>query len=433
MCGTSNFIMLYFGTIIVLFWRLGVSDFVEVFVPSILGGESISEGSVKSVKMKTGQFVSQDEVILEVETDKTILEVNAPKSGTVKEIFISEGDTVLPSQKIAIISTSDATTQQNDSSSVNDKKQTQTSAQQIDTEPKNSPAAETIMANKGIDPSSVKGTGLGNRVTKADVVSHLSHSCSSSCSELAKSRSSNMQSPESADNSLREERVKMSKIRQITASRLKSAQNTAAILTTFNEIDLHNLSQLRAKNKDAFEKKFGVRLGFMSFFIKASVSALKLVPEINAEIIENDIVYKYHYDIGVAVGSDRGLVVPVIKDADALSIFQIESTMVDFGTRAREGKLKISEMSGATFTISNGGIYGSLLSTPIINPPQSGILGMHAIKDRAVVIDGSICVRPMMYIALSYDHRIVDGKGAVTFLVHIKELLEDPSKMLLGF
>mgnify|MGYP000485579197 FL=1 len=296
-------------------------------------------------------------------------------------------------------------------------------AKPADAEP--SPAVRRVAAENDLDVSKVEGTGKGGRVTKADA--------EEAASGKAEAKSSApVQAPAaSKDESAREERVKMTRLRKTIASRLKEAQNTAAMLTTFNEVDLTNVMALRSQYKELFEKKHGVRVGFMGFFVKACIHALREIPAVNAEIDGEELVYKNYYNIGVAVGTDRGLVVPVLRDAQELSLADIEKTINDFGKRARDGNLKLDELQGGTFTISNGGVYGSLMSSPILNPPQSGILGMHKIQDRPMAINGQVVIRPMMYLALSYDHRIVDGKGAVTFLVRVKEALEDPRRLLM--
>ncbi|MDX5462564.1 MAG: 2-oxoglutarate dehydrogenase complex dihydrolipoyllysine-residue succinyltransferase [Wolbachia endosymbiont of Tetragnatha montana] len=385
-----------------------MSKIIEIRAPKTLGGESVTEGIVK-IKKNIGEAVKVDDLIFEIETDKTALELTAEASGQITEFLVKEDDVISPDQLLAKLSVGEVKEEA--------KKEDKTAK-------KDAPSARKIMEENAISAESVKGTGMGGRVTKADVIGHMNKAEQPAIKqyELPKSVVSGEQ---------REERVKMSKIRQVIAARLKASQNTAAILTTFNEIDMKNVMDLRAKYKDAFEKKYGIKLGFMSFFIKAAVQALEEIPEINAEISGDEIIYKHYYDIGVAVGTDKGLVVPVIRSANQMSFAEIELTLVALGKKAREGKLQVSEMEGATFTISNGGVYGSLLSTPIINPPQSGILGMHSIQNRPVAVSNSIEIRPMMYIALSYDHRIVDGKGAVTFLVKIKNYIEDPNRLVL--
>lgn len=392
-----------------------MSKIIEIRAPKTLGGESVTEGIVK-IKKNIGEAVKVDDLIFEIETDKTALELTAEASGQITEFLVKEDDVISPDQLLAKLAVGEIKEEVKEE--VKEENKGESAAK------KDAPSARKIMEENAISVESVKGTGMGGRVTKADVIDHMSKAEQPVVKQY--------ESPKSvASGEKREERVKMSKIRQVIAARLKASQNTAAILTTFNEIDMKNVMDLRAKYKETFEKKYGIKLGFMSFFIKAAVQALKEIREINAEISGDEIVYKNYYDIGVAVGTDKGLVVPVIRDADQMSFAEIELTLVALGKKAREGKLQVSEMEGATFTISNGGVYGSLLSTPIINPPQSGILGMHSIQNRPVAVSNSIEIRPMMYIALSYDHRIVDGKGAVTFLVKIKNYIEDPNRLVL--
>ncbi|MGL9731257.1 MAG: 2-oxoglutarate dehydrogenase complex dihydrolipoyllysine-residue succinyltransferase [Wolbachia sp.] len=388
-----------------------MSKIIEIRAPKTLGGESVTKGIVK-IKKNVGESVKVDDLIFEIETDKTALELIAEASGQITEFLVKEDDVISPDQLLAKISVGEV----KEEIRKEDKRESHAK--------KDAPSARKIMEENAISAEDVKGTGMGGRITKADVIGHISKSIGAEqhVVELPKSIASGER---------REERVKMSKIRQVIAARLKASQNTAAILTTFNEIDMKNVMDLRAKYKETFEKKYGIKLGFMSFFIKAAVQALKEIPEINAEISGDEIIYKHYYDIGVAIGIDKGLVVPVIRSADQMSFAEIELTLAALGKKAREGKLQVSEMEGATFTISNGGVYGSLLSTPIINPPQSGILGMHSIQSRPVAVGNTVEIRPMMYIALSYDHRIVDGKGAVTFLVKIKNYIEDPNRLVL--
>ncbi|MCM1000988.1 MAG: 2-oxoglutarate dehydrogenase complex dihydrolipoyllysine-residue succinyltransferase [Wolbachia endosymbiont of Melophagus ovinus] len=383
-----------------------MSKIIEIRAPKTLGGESVTEGIVK-IKKNIGEAVKVDDLIFEIETDKTALELTAEASGQITEFLVKEDDVISPDQPLAKLSVGEVKEDKSESPAKKD-----------------APSARKIMEENAISAENVEGTGMGGRITKADVIGHISKSTGAEQPAVKLPKSV-------ASGERREERVKMSKIRQVIAARLKASQNTAAILTTFNEIDMKNVMDLRAKYRETFEKKYGIKLGFMSFFIKAAVQALKEIPEINAEISGDEIVYKHYYDIGVAVGTDKGLVVPVIRNADQISFAEIELTLAALGKKAREGKLQVSEMEGATFTISNGGVYGSLLSTPIINPPQSGILGMHSIQNRPVAVGNSIEIRPMMYIALSYDHRIVDGKGAVTFLVKIKNYIEDPNRLVL--
>lgn len=388
-----------------------MSKIIGIRAPKTLGGESVTEGIVK-IKKNIGEAVKVDDLIFEIETDKTALELTAEASGQITEFFVKEDDVISPDQLLAKLAVGEVKEE------VKKEDKSESAAK------KDAPSACKIMEENAISAENVKGTGMGGRVTKADVIDHMASAEQPAMKQYELPKNV-------ANGEKREERVKMSKIRQVIAARLKASQNTAAILTTFNEIDMKNVMDLRAKYKEAFEKKYGIKLGFMSFFIKAAVQALKEIREINAEISGDEVIYKNYYDIGVAVGTDKGLVVPIIRNADQMSFAEIELTLVALGKKAREGKLQVSEMEGATFTISNGGVYGSLLSTPIINPPQSGILGMHSIQNRPVAIGSSIEIRPMMYIALSYDHRIVDGKGAVTFLVKIKNYIEDPNRLIL--
>ncbi|QXK91634.1 2-oxoglutarate dehydrogenase complex dihydrolipoyllysine-residue succinyltransferase [Neoehrlichia mikurensis] len=398
-----------------------MSSSIEIKADS-LGGESILEAPVRVLK-NVGSIVSKDEVVFIIETDKTSLEVTSPISGIITKICVMDDDLISKGQLLAVID-------RQDDKSLDSKNIEQNDVQEF-IEKKHSPAAYRIAEEACINLSDIKGSGHNNRVTKFDALENTGAIKDmtvndSNLSNNVVSRDSCLKNPN------REQRVKMSKIRQVIASRLKESQNTAAILTTFNEVDMKSIMDLRVKYKDSFEKKYNTKLGFMSFFIKAVTLALKEIPVINAEICGNEIIYKNYYDIGIAVGTDKGLVVPVIRDADKMSFSDLEITLLSLSKKARNGKLEVNDMAGATFTITNGGVYGSLLSTPIINPPQSGILGMHAIQNRPVVVNGSIEIRPMMYIALSYDHRIVDGQGAVTFLVHIKQYLEDPNRIYLN-
>ncbi len=396
----------------------------EIKVPAL--GESVSEASIAKLYKKVGDAVKADELIVELETDKVTLEVNAPADGAITEISVAEGDTVVVGDLIAKMeagakgATVAAPKEEAKSEAVAPAavKGAAGANQAL------SPAPKKIAAENNIDTSKVAGTGKDGRVTKGDVLGAIAGGGTSSAASASASTAA-------ASGEKPVERVKMSRLRQKVAERLKESQNTAAILTTFNEVDMTNVMALRAEYKDAFIKKHGVKLGFMSFFVKACISALKEIPAVNAEIDGNEIVYKNFYDIGVAVGSPQGLVVPVLRDADSMNLAQVEQGIVELGTKARDGKLAISDLTGASFTISNGGVYGSLMSTPIINPPQSGILGMHKIQQRPMAIDGEVKIRPMMYLALSYDHRIIDGKEAVTFLVRVKELLEDPRRIVL--
>jgi 2-oxoglutarate dehydrogenase E2 component (dihydrolipoamide succinyltransferase) len=398
----------------------------EIRVPTL--GESVTEATIGRWLKKVGDAVNADEPVVELETDKVSVEVPAPAAGTLSEIAAKEGATVGLNALLGLIAPGAA----KPAPAKNGKVESKTpEAKAPEAKPAKeaaaalSPAPRRIVAEAGLDADAIAGTGKGGRVTKGDALAAAaSPPVSAKAPEPAPA-------PAPRDLGAREERVKMSRLRQTIARRLKEAQDNAAMLTTFNDVDMTAVMATRNQYKDLFEKKHGVKLGFMSFFVKAAVQALKEVPDVNAEIDGTDVIYKNHYDIGVAVGSDKGLVVPVLREADSLSLAGIEKAIADFGRRARDGALKLEELQGGTFTISNGGIYGSLMSTPILNAPQSGILGMHRIEDRPVVRGGQIVVRPMMYLALSYDHRIVDGKGAVTFLVRIKECLEDPQRLLL--
>ncbi len=392
---------------------------VNIVVPPL--GESVTEATIAKWHKKEGDFVNMDELIVEIETDKVTLEVNAPASGVITEIKCKEGDLVKigevlgsmaegKSQSAPSQSEPTKTVPSSPAPIVNNQKPFQAVSDKV-----LSPAANKLAAEKGMDINQILGSGKDGRITKEDVLFPMT----------------TIQSlPATSDDSGREVRVKMTRLRKTIAQRLKESQNTAAILTTFNEVDMSEAFRIRKLYQEKFQEKHGIKLGFMSFFVKACVTALKETPAVNAAIEGDDIVYKNYYDIGVAVGTEQGLVVPVLRDADKLSFANIEKGIASLGKKAREGKLSIPDMMGGTFSITNGGIYGSLLSTPIINPPQSGILGMHNIVQRPVAINGNVEVRPMMYIALSYDHRIIDGKEAVTFLVKIKELVENPEKLL---
>ncbi|NBV06409.1 MAG: 2-oxoglutarate dehydrogenase complex dihydrolipoyllysine-residue succinyltransferase [Proteobacteria bacterium] len=383
---------------------------IEIKVPAL--GESVSEAAIAKLHKKVGDAVKADELIVELETDKVTLEVNAPANGVISDLKVKEGDNVKVGDLIALMSEGGAAT-------VKSAPIAAAPAQSTNSSLPLSPAPKKLAAENNVDTSVISGTGKDGRVTKGDVL------------EVISSGSAPVKSIPAVAGSKPTERVKMSKLRQKIAERLKESQNTAAILTTFNEVDMTEVMALRAQYKEAFEKKHGAKLGFMSFFVKACVTALKELPAVNAEIDGTDIIYKNFYDIGVAVGSPQGLVVPVLREADHLNLAAIEKGIADLGVKARDGKLTIPDLTGATFTISNGGVYGSLMSTPIINPPQSAILGMHKIQERPMVVAGEIKIRPMMYLALSYDHRIIDGKEAVTFLVRVKELLEDPRRLVL--
>jgi 2-oxoglutarate dehydrogenase E2 component (dihydrolipoamide succinyltransferase) len=394
---------------------------VDVMVPTL--GESVSEATVSTWFKKVGDTVAQDEMLCELETDKVSVEVPAPAAGVLTEILAAEGATVAAGGKLAVLGGASAS-----AAAASTAAAAPAPAATASKDVEDSPAAKKAMAEAGISRDAVTGTGRDGRAMKDDVARAVAAAAAAPAPApvVAAPRA-----PVAADDAAREERVKMTRLRQTIAKRLKDSQNTAAMLTTYNEVDMSAVMALRNEYKDAFEKKHGARMGFMSFFTKACCHALKEVPEVNAEIDGTDIVYKNYVHMGVAAGTPTGLVVPVIRDADQMSFAEIEKAIAEKGRRARDGKLSMAEMQGGTFTISNGGVYGSLMSSPILNPPQSGILGMHKIQDRPVVVNGEIVIRPMMYLALSYDHRIVDGKGAVTFLVRVKEALEDPRRLLL--
>ncbi len=400
---------------------------VEIRVPAL--GESISEATIGRWFKKEGDAVQQDEPVVELETEKVTVEVPAPAGGVLSKIIVKEGDTIKVGGLLGSISAGDVAKLKTEKTAppITPKEPSPPAKAANSNKGDHGPAVARIVAESG-KPVPTKGSGKDGRVTKGDMIGAVSAGV-----ELAKSVPAvkPARAPSGADDSAREERVRMTKLRQTIAHRLKEAQNTAAILTTFNEVDMGPVMELRKQYKDAFEKKHGVKLGFMGFFVKAVVQALKDIPAVNAEIDGTDLVYKNYYHIGMAVGTDKGLVVPVLRDADQLSLPEIEQEITAFAARAREGTLKIEDLQGGTFTISNGGVYGSLLSTPILNTPQSGILGLHKIQERAVVIDGKVVARPMMYLALSYDHRVIDGKEAVTFLVRVKEELEDPARLVL--
>lgn len=410
----------------------------QIKVPTL--GESVSEATVAKWLKKEGEAVQADEPIVELETDKVTLEVNAPEGGVIKKIIISEGQDVevgaiLGELEVGAVANDTKAASSKTEEKTEDKKDT---ASSDDSEDKDdsaalSPAVRKLLDENNIDPSSVKGTGKDGRILKGDVLDHIENKPAETKSSSASSAPSAPKKPHvPRETGEREERVKMTRLRQRIAERLKDAQNTAAMLTTFNEVDMSAVMEARNMYKDAFEKRHGVKLGFMSFFVKAAVNALKEFPAVNAEIDGTDIIYKNYYDVSVAVSTPQGLVVPVIRDCEDKGMAQIEKDIIDLGTRAKDGNLGLDELTGGTFTITNGGIFGSMLSTPIINAPQSAILGMHSIQKRPVVLDdGSIVARPMMYLALSYDHRIVDGKEAVSFLVRIKNALEDPQRLVL--
>ena len=392
----------------------------DVMVPTL--GESVTEATVSTWFKAVGDSVAQDEMLCELETDKVSVEVPAPAAGVLAEIVAPEGSTVGADAKLAVISGAGGAATPAPAPAV------AAPAPTASKDVENAPSANKLMAEKGIDASAVTGSGRDGRIMKEDV---LKAAVAPAAAAPAPAPAAAPRAPVAAEDVSREERVKMTRLRQTIAKRLKDSQNTAAMLTTYNEVDMTEVMALRNEYKDLFLKKHGVKLGFMSFFTKACVHALKEVPEVNAEIDGTDIVYKNFVHMGIAAGTPTGLVVPVIRDADSMSFAAIEKAIAEKGARARDGKLSMAEMQGGTFTISNGGVYGSLMSSPILNPPQSGILGMHKIQDRPMAINGQVVIRPMMYLALSYDHRIVDGKGAVTFLVRVKEALEDPRRLLM--
>ncbi|MFC7291500.1 2-oxoglutarate dehydrogenase complex dihydrolipoyllysine-residue succinyltransferase [Hirschia litorea] len=393
----------------------GGGDSVKVVVPAM--GESVTEGTLSQWLKKPGEAVEVDDPIAEIETDKVAIEVPSPVAGVLSETLIAEGTTVGIGTEIAMI-TAGASASAAPAAAA----PTTAPAAPASSSAAVAPSVRRISAENDVNPADIPGTGRDGRATKGDALSYVAQGTkSASAAPAAVAR----------DIGPREERVKMTRLRQTIAKRLKEAQNTAAMLTTFNDVDLTEVMAMRSKYKDLFLEKHGVKLGFMSFFTKAVVHALKEIPAVNAEIDGTDLIYKNYYDISMAVGTDKGLVTPVVRDADTMSLAQIEAEIGRLGKLARDGKLALSDLQGGTFTITNGGVYGSMMSTPILNPPQSGVLGMHRIEQRPVAIKGEVKIRPMMYLALSYDHRIVDGKEAVTFLVRVKENLEDPERLLL--
>ncbi len=401
---------------------------IEVRVPAL--GESVTEATIATWFKKPGDAVAVDEILCELETDKVSLDVPSPVAGVLGEIVAQEGETVAAAALLATIN-------EGATAAAKPVEPKATAAAAVNSpgagpevltpraDVEDAPSAKKAMAEAGLSRDAVQGSGRDGRVMKEDVAKAVAAAVTPAPVAAAP------RAPVPADDAAREERVKMTRLRATIARRLKDAQNTAAMLTTYNEVDMSGIMELRNTFKDQFEKKHGVKMGFMSFFVKACCHALKEVPEVNAEIDGQDVVYKNYVHMGVAVGTPSGLVVPVVRDADQMGFAAIEKKIAELGLRARDGKLSMAEMQGGSFTISNGGVYGSLMSSPILNPPQSGILGMHKIQDRPVVVNGQIVIRPMMYLALSYDHRIVDGKGAVTFLVRVKEALEDPRRLLM--
>jgi len=435
----------------------------EIRVPTL--GESVVEATVGQWFKQAGEAVAADEPLVELETDKVTVEVPAPAGGVLSEIVVKEGDTVEVGALLGAITDGDGAAAAPTPKSVEPqtakpkaveldaveskpaqpapqpapapaepvalKREPHVRAEIAPTSMPPSPSAQKLLEETGLTADQIAGTGRRGQILKGDVIAATAAAETLRETPHAPKPPAPPRAPVTPDDAGREERVRMTRLRQTIAKRLKDAQDTAAMLTTFNDVDMSQILELRKEYKDDFQRRHGVKLGFMGFFVKACVQALRDIPAVNAEIDGNDLVYKNYYHIGVAVGTERGLVVPVIRDADQMNLAEIEATIADFGQRAREGKLGLAEMQGGTFTISNGGIYGSMLSTPILNAPQSGILGMHRIEERPVVRDGQIVARPMMYLALSYDHRIVDGKEAVTFLVNVKESLENPARLIL--
>jgi len=406
----------------------------DIRVPTL--GESVTEATVGKWFKQPGEAVAVDEPLVELETDKVTLEVPAPAAGVLSDIAAKTGETVGVAALLGQISEGAGAPAAKAAPPVAKAPEAPkpAPAPAAAAKPANMPLPPSVRkmaAESGIDAAKVDGSGMHGQVTKGDMMAAIERAAAAPTPAAATAAAVQMRAPSPADDAAREERVPMTRLRQTIARRLKDAQNTAAMLTTFNEVDMGAVMALRNQYKELFEKKHGVKLGFMGFFVRACIQALKEIPAVNAEIDGADIVYKNYYHIGVAVGTERGLVVPVVRDAEQMSLAGIEKAINDFGKRAREGTLKIEEMQGGTFTISNGGVYGSLMSTPILNAPQSGILGMHKIQERPVVHAGKIEARPMMYLALSYDHRIVDGREAVTFLVRVKDVLEDPARIVL--
>ena len=415
----------------------------EIRVPTL--GESVTEATIGRWFKKAGEAVAVDEPLVELETDKVTIEVPAPTAGTLGEIIAKDGETVAVGALLGQINDGAAAAKPaaapaaaRPAAPAAPPPVSFAPAAPAPAAPKAPPAdaplapsVRKLSAESGIDATTVPGSGKDGRVTKGDMLAEIEKAASAPMPVNQPAAAVQVRAPSPADDAAREERVKMTRLRQTIARRLKEVQNTAAMLTTFNEVDMTHIMAMRAQYKDVFEKKHSVKLGFMGFFTKACVQALKDIPAVNAEMDGTDLIYKNYYHVGVAVGTDRGLVVPVVRDCDHKSIAEIEKGIADYGRRARDGQLKIEEMQGGTFTITNGGIYGSLMSTPILNAPQSAILGMHKIQERPMAIGGKVEIRPMMYLALSYDHRVIDGKEAVTFLVRVKESLEDPARLVL--
>ncbi len=409
----------------------------DIRVPTL--GESVTEATIGKWFKQPGDAVAVDEPLVELETDKVTIEVPAPSAGVLSEVMAKNGETVAVGALLGQIK--DGAGAAKPTATAAPPKPAPVArpaappapvlAASAKPDAPLAPSVRRIAAETGLDATTVPGSGKDGRVTKGDMMAAIERAAAAPTPVAQTAAAVQVRAPSVADDAAREERVKMTRLRQTIARRLKDAQNTAAMLTTFNEVDMSAVMALRNQYKDLFEKKHGVKLGFMGLFVRACVQALKDIPAVNAEIDGADLIYKNYYHIGVAVGTEKGLVVPVVRDADHLSLAGIEKTITDFGRRARDGALKIDEMQGGTFTISNGGVYGSLMSTPILNAPQSGILGMHKIQERPMAVAGKVEIRPMMYLALSYDHRIVDGREAVTFLVRVKECLEDPARLVL--
>jgi 2-oxoglutarate dehydrogenase E2 component (dihydrolipoamide succinyltransferase) len=405
-------------------------------VPTL--GESVTEATIGKWFKKAGDMVAVDEPLVELETDKVTIEVPAPAAGVLTDVAVKDGDTVAVGALLGAIKEGPGAAPAKPQAKPAEAAP-RLAPQPAPAKPAAAPAPEgslapsvrKIAAETGTDPSAVPGTGKDGRVTKGDMLAAIERAAAQPTPVATPAAAVHVRAPSPADDAAREERVRMTRLRQTIARRLKDAQNTAAMLTTFNEVDMTHVMALRGQYRELFEKKHGVKLGFMGFFVRACVQALKEIPAVNAEIDGTDIIYKNYYHIGIAVGTERGLVVPVVRDCDLKSIAEIDKAIADFGRRARDGTLKIDELQGGTFSITNGGVYGSLMSTPILNAPQSGILGMHKIQERPMAVAGKVEVRPMMYLALSYDHRIVDGREAVTFLVRVKESLEEPARLVL--
>lgn len=405
---------------------------IEVKVPQL--SESVAEATLLTWHKTVGQAVARDENLIDIETDKVVMELPAPAAGVLTEVRKNQGDLVVSGEVIALLDTAAQATQAPSAPPASAMPASAPPQVAAADQPLSMPAARKIMADQALDSGQVQGTGRGGRITKSDVLTHLNAPNQPATAGTPAKATVALDQPRVAlppASTRTEQRVPMTRLRARVAERLVQSQSTAAILTTFNEVNMQPVMELRNRYKDKFEKEHGVKLGFMSFFVKAAVAGLKKYPIVNASVDGNDIVYHGYFDIGIAVGSARGLVVPILRDADQLSIAQIETQIADFGNRAKDGKITLEELTGGTFSISNGGVFGSMLSTPIINPPQSAILGVHATKERPVVENGQIMIRPMNYLAMSYDHRIIDGREAVLTLVAIKEALEDPARLLL--